>query len=152
MTARRRDRAAQGLVDPDWLVHGQLAHARPVWDNDPDQVHDTLRAVIDAVLGRLDEPQRSAVQMVVLQGMTLQDAADHLEADVHRPVGQLQDRKAVWRWTHQGLREVKAMLAGSPWIDVLLPGSVPLADDELGGGLASDAAQDRDIPDMERHV
>lgn len=128
--------------DPAWLENGRHGTAAATHDRYFAGGPGALALVLNAVVNQLPEPQRSAVQMVAMQGMTLQDAADHLEAEVGKPVGARQDRKAVWRWVEQGLREVRARLEGSPWIDVLLEGRVLLDVADVGGRLRRSADHD----------
>ena len=124
----RPRRPDQTILDPELLERGEIGELTAWWDeyfrpSEPGALEIILGELVDG----LDEPYRSCVQMVAMHGMTNEEAAAHLEAELGRRV----HRKTVWRWVRRGLDEVQAAVTGTSWFSVLLsdrvPGSVPRA-------------------------
>jgi len=77
----------------------------------------TIRIVLDHFVARLPEPQKSAVEMCIMAGMTYQEAADHMT--VQR--GIVTDKKTVWRWAKQGVEMLGRMFKSAGWAGAISP-------------------------------
>lgn len=65
--------------------------------------------VLQRLLERLQEPDRTAVELVTMQGMSLYEAAEIMEVDL----GYLADSKTIWRWAKRGERTLRQMMERS---------------------------------------
>lgn len=121
-------RPKKTTIDPSWLADGSIgtatAHEDAYFEGTSP---DALALILSHLVDQLPEPDRSAVQMVAMAGMTYEDAAEHLAAArAVRP-----HRKTVWKWCRRGLLQVKTWLAEAGWATELTAGRIPLPDDEV---------------------
>jgi DNA-directed RNA polymerase specialized sigma24 family protein len=77
----------------------------------------TLRIVISHFVNRLPEPQKSAVEMCIMAGMTYEEAATHIS--VQR--GIVTHKKTVWRWAKQGVTMLGNMFKSAGWATAISP-------------------------------
>ena len=84
---------------------GQIARQTAVYDDDEAEVRP-LGLVLVQLLEQLSEPDRSAVELVSMQGMSLYEAAEIMESDL----GYLADSKTIWRWAKRGEKTLRQMM------------------------------------------
>lgn len=84
---------------------GQIARQTAVYDDDEGEVRP-LGLVLVQLLEQLSEPDRSAVELVSMQGMSLYEAAEIMESDL----GYLADSKTIWRWAKRGEKTLRQMM------------------------------------------
>jgi DNA-directed RNA polymerase specialized sigma24 family protein len=88
---------------------------------EPDVPADVaLGLVMDRLLERLTADQRDVLHLVVVSGMTMNQAAEFLGWRL--PSGW--DRKRVSRQLEQGVGRLRGWLTGAPWMAQLLEGRV----------------------------
>ncbi len=68
-----------------------------------------MALVLQRLLEQLREPDRTAVELVTMQGMSLYEAAEIMETDL----GYLADSKTIWRWAKRGERTLRQMMERS---------------------------------------
>lgn len=61
------------------------------------------------LLDKLREPDRTAVELVSMQGLSLYEAAEIMECDL----GYLADSKTIWRWVKRGEKTLRQMMERS---------------------------------------
>lgn len=100
-------------IDAAWFETGAIARQTASLDRyfRTGEVDETLRIIIDAFVQQLAEPQRSAVEMCLMQGMTYAEAAGVMGAQR----GRRTDPKTVWRWARQGAHQLRSMLVAARW-------------------------------------
>jgi DNA-directed RNA polymerase specialized sigma24 family protein len=54
----------------------------------------------------LPQPDRSAVQLVTMEGLSLYEAAEIMEVEI----GYLADSKTIWRWARRGEKRLRKKL------------------------------------------
>ena len=108
---------------------GQLASHDNLDLDDP----QVLALLVGHLVDQLPEPQRSAVQMTQLKGLTYQEAADLLAPELGREV----HRRTVWRWAEYGRRQLREWMEQTSWIKTLLGDRIPLDSNILPLGSAS---------------
>lgn len=116
---RRPDRTT---IDPEMLERGEVGELTAVYDEYfvPDGP-GALEVILDIAVGKLPEPDRSCVTMVAMHGMTYDETAEHLAAELGRRV----HRKTIWRWVQRGLDQIRSDLAGQSWSAILLADRIP---------------------------
>lgn len=107
-------------LDPATLSFEELSHHDVYLASEP-AGPSALAMVVDRLLDHLEEEARDCVQLVVVSGMTMAEAARELEWWL--PSGD-EDRKRVARRIRQGLSQLRSWL-GVPWIDVLIGDLLP---------------------------
>lgn len=114
-TGRRPRRTS---LDPAWFRNGDIGHQTAVTDRYFLEAlpADVLTMVVDRLVERLDEPDRSCVQMVTLGGMTYQECAELLEAS---------HRKTVWKWEKRGLEQIKEWIGSAGWLREMIAERLP---------------------------
>lgn len=97
---------------------------------------DVLALVIDRLVERLQEPDRTCVHMSIMAGCTFQETADLLSEErwLADPDAPPVHRKTAWKWAQRGLDQVKAWLVGTPWLLEMLAGQVPVDRPERESG------------------
>ena len=95
-------------LDPGSFERGQIAKQTAVYDDAEEEVRP-LGMVLQRLLERLQEPDRTAVELVTMQGMSLYEAAEIMEVDL----GYLADSKTIWRWAKRGERTLRQMMERS---------------------------------------
>lgn len=91
--------------------------------------------VLDRLLDRLPDDERDVVNLVVVRGLTMGEAARFLGWELpgryeDRPRSGPADRKRVSRVLERAVDRLREQLAGAPWIDRILEGRVgELGDD-----------------------
>jgi DNA-directed RNA polymerase specialized sigma24 family protein len=79
-----------------------------VYDNVEVEVRP-MALVLQRLLEQLREPDKTAVELVTMQGMSLYEAAEIMETDL----GYLADSKTIWRWAKRGERTLRQMMKQS---------------------------------------
>jgi DNA-directed RNA polymerase specialized sigma24 family protein len=125
--AGRRPR--QTTIDPSALAVGTIALQTADIDRYFALDDDVLTLIVQALLDRLPEPERSCVRMTVMARIPYAEAGRLLGAEEEPP--RAIDGKTVWRWAHRGLVLLKAQLAESPWAAEMLSGRIPLPSDQV---------------------
>lgn len=105
-------------IDPSYLTSGdigaQTAHYDTPFESDAEP---TLRIVVDYFLQKLEEPQRTAVQMCVMEGISYAQAAEWFSGER----GIKTDPKTVWRWAKQGVERLGKMFERAGWAKAIEP-------------------------------
>jgi DNA-directed RNA polymerase specialized sigma24 family protein len=65
--------------------------------------------VLQRLLEQVREPDRTAVELVTMQGMSLYEAAEMMEVEL----GYLADSKTIWRWARRGEETLRQMMRRS---------------------------------------
>lgn len=114
-------------LDPRTLSEGTIAPQVASWD-EYFAVHgpEAFQLILGHMVEGLDEPDRSAVQML-MKGCTYEEAAGMLEVDLGRRV----HRRTVHRWAQRGLLDVKRRLLSAPWAHVFMEGRIGLPETEV---------------------
>ena len=107
----RRPRTA--TIDAAWFDTGAIGRQTASLDNyfQTGTVDPTLRIVIDAFVTQLGQPQRTAVEMCLMQGLSYAEAARTISIER----GKRTDPKTVWRWARQGADAMRRMLTSAAW-------------------------------------
>jgi DNA-directed RNA polymerase specialized sigma24 family protein len=79
-----------------------------VYDSVAEEVRP-MALVLQQLLGELQQPDRMAVELVSMQGLSLYEAAEIMEVEL----GYLADSKTIWRWCKRGERTLRSMMKGS---------------------------------------
>jgi DNA-directed RNA polymerase specialized sigma24 family protein len=95
-------------LDPSSFERGKIAGQTAVYDNVEVEVRP-MALVLQRLLEQLREPDRTAVELVTMQGMSLYEAAEIMETDL----GYLADSKTIWRWAKRGERTLRQMMERS---------------------------------------
>jgi len=95
-------------LDPSSFDRGSVARQTAHWDNVEEPVRP-MGMVLQKLLEQLREPDRTAVELVTMQGMSLYEAAEIMENDL----GYLADSKTVWRWAKRGENTLRQMMERS---------------------------------------
>lgn len=99
------NRPKRTSLDPAAFERGKIA-AQTGQEDGPGEparpMGDLLRLLVD----QLDEPDRSAVQLVTMQGMSLYEAAEIMESEL----GYLADSKSIWRWARRGEKTLRTKM------------------------------------------
>lgn len=98
-------RPKRTTIDPSAFEKGKIAAQTGQRDDDGEgsrPLGEVLRALVDD----LKEPDRSAVQLVTMQGMSLYEAAEIMESDL----GYLADSKSIWRWARRGEKTLRTKM------------------------------------------
>lgn len=120
-------RPSTAHIDPDYFDSGAIGAQTAVEDQYfRSGAEPTLRIVIDYFLKKLDDNERIAVQMCVMEGYSYNEAAKWFTEERGRPT----DRKTVWRWARNGLQKLEGMFGRAGWAAQLEP--------RLGLGSAGD--------------
>jgi len=91
-------------------------------------VEPTLRIVVYYLLERLEEPQKSAVEMCIMKRVTYKEAAEWFTLER----GRVTDPKTVWRWAQQGLAQLAIMFDSARWMQGIEP-RIPNGETESEG-------------------
>jgi len=92
-------------LDPNSFDSGRVAR-QSHWVDGEDQEVRPLGMVLHKLLEQLREPDRTAVELVTMQGLSLYEAAEIMEHDL----GYLADSKTVWRWAKRGEQSLREMM------------------------------------------
>jgi len=95
-------------LDPRSFERGEIARQTAVWDEGEEEVRP-LALVLVKLLEQLREPDRTAVELVSMQGLSLYEAAEIMECDL----GYLADSKTIWRWAKRGEKTLRQMMERS---------------------------------------
>ena len=68
-----------------------------------------MALVLQKLLEGVKEPDRTAVELVSMQGLSLYEAAEIMEFDL----GYLADSKTIWRWAKRGEKTLRQMMERS---------------------------------------
>ena len=106
---------------------------------------EAFARVLNYLVEKLDEPDRSCVSACVMKGISYREAAEIIEIEV----GRLVDKKTVWRWTQRGVDQLRVWLEATPWVGILVGDRIPLppSDERVTGdlhGTPTDTASDRE--------
>lgn len=111
-------RSTEVLLDPEYLASGSIgAQTGREDDYFRTGAEPTLRIVIDYMLQQLDEPQRTAVQMCVMERISYAQAAEWFSGERRKKT----DPKTVWRWAQQGVEQLSRMFENAGWASQLTP-------------------------------
>ena len=114
-------RPRRTTLDPAALESGDIGRQTAVEDTYFDGgVEPTLRIVMHHFLEKLQEPQKTAVEMCIMKRMTYKEAAEWFTAER----GKTTDPKTVWRWAQQGVAQLATMFENAKWthgIDPRIP-------------------------------
>lgn len=111
-------RPRKTTISPDAFGTGDIGAQTATEDKYfDDDKEPTLRIIMDNFVSRLPQPQKSAVEMCIMAGMTYQEAADHIS--VQR--GIMTHKKTVWRWAKQGVNMLGEMFRSAGWAGAISP-------------------------------
>ena len=111
-------RPARTTLDPAALESGSIGAQTATEDTYFDGgVEPTLRIVVTHFLERLEEPQKTAVEMCIMKRMTYKEAAEWFTAER----GRTTDPKTVWRWAQQGVQQLARMFERAKWATAIEP-------------------------------
>lgn len=111
-------RPRRTTLDPAALESGQIGSQTATEDRYFDGgVEPTLRIVVQNFVARLDEPQRTAVEMCIMKRVTYKEAAEWFTLER----GKTTDPKTVWRWAQQGLAKLAIMFDNAKWASAIEP-------------------------------
>jgi DNA-directed RNA polymerase specialized sigma24 family protein len=111
-------RPRRTTLDPEAFASGQIGIQTATYDEPFRQDKDsTIRIVIDHFVSKLPEPQKSAVEMCIMAGMTYEEAARHITIDR----GIITHKKTVWRWAKQGVNMLGRMFQNAGWVGAIDP-------------------------------
>ncbi len=111
-------RPRRTTLDPAALESGDIGSQTAVYDTYFDgDVEPTLRIVVQHFLDRLEEPQKSAVEMCIMKRVTYKEAAEWFTIERGRNT----DPKTVWRWAQQGLTLLAIMFENARWTTAIEP-------------------------------
>ncbi len=125
--AGRRPR--QTTIDPSALGAGEIGRQTGTLDVYFSFGDDVLTMVIQALVDRLPEPDRSCVRMTVMARLPYAEAGRLLGGEEYPP--RVIDGRTIWRWTQRGLLSLQDALAGTPWATEMLQGRVPNSPGEV---------------------
>ena len=112
----RRPRVA--VIPPEYFDSGEIGNQTAGADRYFTSTSEpTLRIMFDHFLSKLPEPQKSAVEMCIMSGITYEQAAEYISVDR----GANTDRKTVWRWAQQGVEMLGKMLNAAGWTAAISP-------------------------------
>jgi DNA-directed RNA polymerase specialized sigma24 family protein len=95
-------------LDPRSFERGEIARQTAVWDEDDREARPVAMLLVK-LLDKLREPDRTAVELVSMQGLSLYEAAEIMECDL----GYLADSKTIWRWVKRGEKTLRQMMERS---------------------------------------
>lgn len=105
-------------IDPEAFGSGAIGAQTATYDNYfEDDKEPTIRIVLAHFVNRLPEPQKSAVEMCIMAGMTYEEAARHISVDR----GIVTHKKTVWRWAKQGVNMLGQMFHNAGWVGAIDP-------------------------------
>lgn len=111
-------RPRKTTISPDAFGSGEIGSQTATHDRYFHEEKDsTLRIVMDHFMNRLPEPQKSAVEMCIMAGMTYEEAARHIS--LQRGIGT--HKKTVWRWAKQGVNMLGEMFKQAGWATAISP-------------------------------
>jgi DNA-directed RNA polymerase specialized sigma24 family protein len=111
-------RPRRTTIDPEAFGSGAIGAQTATYDQYFQKEGDTtLRIVVGHFVDRLPEPQKSAVEMCVMAGMTYEEAAAHISVDR----GIVTHKKTVWRWAKQGVNMLGEMFQKAGWVGAINP-------------------------------
>lgn len=122
-------RPQRASLDPLWLEYGQIAEqtSMGLYDLFPSESLDVISLVLDRLVERLPEPERTCVSMCVMKGATYREAAEILTADrrAKKPDAPPVHRKTAHRWAQRGLDQIRTWLLDTAWLRELMAGHIP---------------------------
>lgn len=92
-------------LDPRSFDRGEIGRQTAVWDEEDQEVRP-VALVAAKLLEQVREPDRTAVELVSMQGMSLYEAAEIMETDL----GYLADSKTIWRWAKRGEKTLRQIM------------------------------------------
>lgn len=95
-------------LDPGSFERGEIGRQTAVYDNEEVEVRP-MALVLQKLLEGVKEPDRTAVELVSMQGLSLYEAAEIMEFDL----GYLADSKTIWRWAKRGEKTLRQMMERS---------------------------------------
>lgn len=95
-------------LDPSSFERGKIALQTGKWDSVDPEIRP-MGMVLQKLLEQVREPDRTAVELVSMQGMSLYEAAEMMEFDI----GYLADSKTIWRWAKRGEKTLREMMRRS---------------------------------------
>jgi len=95
-------------LDPSSFDRGSVARQTAQWDDVEEEVRP-MGMVLQRLLEQVREPDRTAVELVTMQGMSLYEAAEMMEVEL----GYLADSKTIWRWARRGEETLRQMMRRS---------------------------------------
>lgn len=111
-------RPRRTTIDPEAFGSGAIGAQTATHDEyfveDKDS---TIRIIIANFVDKLPEPQKSAVEMCIMAGMTYEEAATHISAQR----GIVTHKKTVWRWAKQGVNMLAKMFQNAGWAGAISP-------------------------------
>jgi DNA-directed RNA polymerase specialized sigma24 family protein len=111
-------RPRRTTIDPEAFGSGAIGMQTATYDRYFTEDKDsTIRIVLANFVNRLPEPQKSAVEMCVMAGMTYEEAAQHISIER----GILTHKKTVWRWAKQGVNMLGKMFQNAGWVGAIDP-------------------------------
>lgn len=111
-------RPRRTTIDPEAFASGDIGAQTATYDEHfADDKEPTIRIVLAHFVDRLPEPQKSAVEMCVMAGMTYEEAATHIS--IQR--GIVTHKKTVWRWARQGVNTLGEMFQKAGWVGAIDP-------------------------------
>ena len=116
-------RPKRTTIDPAALADGEIARQTGSRDRYFGLPDDVLTLIVQAMVDRLPEPDRSCVRMTVMSRLSYAEAGRLLGVDLGR-AGAV-DPRTVWRWARRGVDLLRVSLAESPWAADMLVDRVP---------------------------
>jgi DNA-directed RNA polymerase specialized sigma24 family protein len=111
-------RPRKTTISPDAFSTGDIGAQTATTDKYFHEEKDsTIRILLDHFVSRLDEPQKSAVEMCIMAGMTYEEAAGYIS--IQRGIGT--HKKTVWRWAKQGVNTLGEMFRQAGWATAITP-------------------------------
>ena len=95
-------------LDPASFERGEIARQTAVFDDVEPEVRP-MGLVLLQLVQQLQQPDRTAVELVTMQGLSLYEAAEIMEVEL----GYLADSKTIWRWCKRGERTLRSMMERS---------------------------------------
>lgn len=95
-------------LDPGAFEKGTIA-AQVAVDGTRTVEERPVGILLQMLVEQLKEPDRTAVQLVTMEGMSLYQAAEIMEAQL----GYLADSKTIWRWARRGEKTLRTKMIES---------------------------------------
>jgi DNA-directed RNA polymerase specialized sigma24 family protein len=92
-------------LDPASFERGEIARQTAV-EVRLGGVSRPVGMVLQELVASLPQPDRSAVQLVTMEGLSLYEAAEIMEVEL----GYLADSKTIWRWARRGEKRLRKKL------------------------------------------
>lgn len=112
----RRPKTA--IIPPEYFASGDIGEQTADHDEYFKPGNEkTLRILVGYFVDRLNEPQKTSVQMCIMEGFSYAEAAKQISVERGRKT----DPKTVWRWAHQGVQDLARMFDAAKWAPAIEP-------------------------------